>query len=315
MATTMYLATQFAHQEITRAFDLVWALDVGLWNLRTTADQYFRDHPEANNREAQDAIVKGLTVHGLNLKRISSELSWAYEEQYIAQLLLINAIAIFDTWVDDYIDSVLLACSNNQKTRIAAAGKQGEFSTLDSAISQEAHSALAGYFHCHTKKQDMYIENLRLVYKYFKSCRNCCAHGNRMFSDVAERNYNAIKSMTKADCGLNEFPKIVAAVNGAPLELILRGVVGFYDVMIRIVDHYDAVAADLVSIENELIKRWCSKPYVPSAFGPQTRMNSERYHKKRNNSIRYHLKDVGMCPPFVAKTDEVYNLLVANNKI
>ena len=311
----MYLATQFAHQEITRAFDLVWALDVGLWNLRTTADQYFRDHPEANNREAQDAIVKGLSVHGLNLKRISSELSWAYEEQYIAQLLLINAIAIFDTWVDDFVDSVLLTCSNNQKKRIVADVKQGDFSTLDNAISQEAHSALAGYFHCKTKKQDMYIENLRLVYKYFKSCRNCCAHGNRKFNDVAERNYNAIKSMTKADCGLNEFPKIVAAVNGAPLELILRGVVGFYDVMIRIIDHYDAVAADLISIENELIKRWSSKPYVPSVFGPQTRMNSERYRKKRNNSIRYHLKDVGMCPPFVAKTDEVYSRLVANNKI
>lgn len=60
-------------------------------------------------------------------------------------------------WVDDFVDSVLLTCSNNQKKRIVADVKQGDFSTLDNAISQEAHSALAGYFHCKTKKQDMYI--------------------------------------------------------------------------------------------------------------------------------------------------------------
>ena len=37
MALTMFSATYWAQEEITRTFDMVWALDVGIWNLRTAA--------------------------------------------------------------------------------------------------------------------------------------------------------------------------------------------------------------------------------------------------------------------------------------
>ena len=84
MATTIFEATYSASQQITATFDMVWALDAGLWNLRQAATQYLTEHPEANTKEAKDALVKGLYVHGLNLKRIATELSWEYEEQYIA---------------------------------------------------------------------------------------------------------------------------------------------------------------------------------------------------------------------------------------
>lgn len=208
MASTIYEATYSASLQITATFDMVWALEAGLWNLRQAATQYLADHPESTLKEAKTALVKGLYVHGLNLKRIATELSWEYEEQYIAELLLINAIAIFDTWVDEFVDASLPGQSDDQRDTIKKKVKKGEFSLLDSALVQEATSSLAGCFHFTAQRQDIYIDNLRLVYKYFKSCRNCCAHGNRKFSGIAEKNYNAIKNFTKGDCGTNEFPKI-----------------------------------------------------------------------------------------------------------
>lgn len=99
MANTIFEATYSASQQITATFDMVWALDAGLWNLRQATNQYFLEHLQASNQEAKNALVKGLYIHGLNPKRIGAELSWEHEEQYIAELLLINAIAIFDTWV------------------------------------------------------------------------------------------------------------------------------------------------------------------------------------------------------------------------
>lgn len=37
MANSMFESTYAACQEITKTFDMVWALDAGLWNLRRDA--------------------------------------------------------------------------------------------------------------------------------------------------------------------------------------------------------------------------------------------------------------------------------------
>ena len=135
-------------------------------------------------------------MHGLNAKRIANELTWEYEEQYVAELLLTYGIGIFDSWVDGIVDTVLIHSSNNLKKKIKEDLKKGEFQTFENALSQEPLSALAGCFHVSPKRQDQHIDNLRLVYKYFKSCRNCCAHGNHQFTAICEANYNAIKTLT-----------------------------------------------------------------------------------------------------------------------
>ena len=173
MALTMFSATCWAKKEITRTFDMAWALDVGIWNLRTEAKKYFEKNPEASDPEAKEALVNGLTVHGLSPRRIALELTWEYEEEYIAELLLINATAIFDTWVDSFVEAALPSASSNQKRTIKADFKKGSFSTFDNALSQETISPLAGCFKFNEKRQDLFIENLRKIYKYFKSCRNC----------------------------------------------------------------------------------------------------------------------------------------------
>lgn len=305
VATTIFEATYDAHHEITRTFDMVWALDVGLWNLRESAKEYFANNPTANNSEAKDSLVKGLEVHGLNLKKISSELSWEYEEQYLAELLLINAIAIFDTWVNLFVDSVFLSRGESWKDNLCAEIKKGNFQFLKRKLSNETKSSLAGCFCYSRKKQDRYINNLNKIYKYFKSCRNCCAHGNRKFTSIAERNYNAVKTLKKEDCGIREFPEIAVTVQGDPIKLHLRGVVGFYDVLLRIIYHYDICAADKVAVESELLKRCRDIGNIKFS----------KNIKKRNSSVCQYMKSINMCPPHSSRTDDIYNFLSSNGII
>jgi len=312
MACTMFEATLSASQDITRTFDIIWALDAGLWNLRASAQNYFKENPNATPTEAKNNLVSGINIHGLNLHRIAYELTWEGEEQYIAELLLTYGIGIFDSWVDCIVDTVLLNGSNNLKKTVKADLKKGEFTSFENALNQEPVSALAGCFHLSSKRQDKYIENLRLIYKYFKSCRNCCAHGNHQFTDLSEENYNAIKNLTKDDCGIKEVPQIAVTQEGMPVKLILRGVVGFFDVLIRIINHYDIVASDRIAVDFELQKRWQSKPYTPIDLEVKKRITSARYTKKRNYSIRYHLKSLNMYAPFESKTEQVYTFLHNN---
>lgn len=199
----MFESTYAAYQEITKTFDIIWALDAGLWNLRTGAQKFYSEHPNATESQAKDELINGLQIHGINLKRIANELTWEYEEQYISELLLTYGIGIFDSWVDNFVDTVLLNVRNNKK--IKSDLKKGEFQSFDKALDREPASTLIGCFYISANRQDAYIDNLRLIYKYFKSCRNCCAHGNHKFTKVAEDNYNLIKSIKGKTVELKKF--------------------------------------------------------------------------------------------------------------
>ena len=304
MATSMFDATAYANEQITATFDMVWALDAGLWNLRQATTRFLQNHSNATNKQLQDSLIPGLRIHGLNPMRIAVELSWEYEEQYIAGLLLINATAIFDSWVDSFVDAAV-TMTNKRRKSIKKKMKEGDFSELDNALAQEKRSSLAGCFHLSHNRQDKYIDNLRLIYKYFKSCRNCVAHGDQKFSSIAETNYKAINNLTRVDCGIKEFPKIEPTIANNPLKMVLRGVVGFYDVMIRIIYHYDCIAAEKEGADKEILKRWKRIPSI--TLSP--------LEKKRNSSIRAYMSSHNMCSPYVEKTSDVYNFLVSNNAI
>lgn len=94
MTSTMLESTYAAYQEITKTFDIIWALDAGLWNLRTGDQKFYSEHPNATESQAKDELINGLQIHGINLKRIANELTWEYEEQYISELLLTYGIGI-----------------------------------------------------------------------------------------------------------------------------------------------------------------------------------------------------------------------------
>jgi hypothetical protein len=300
MANTVFEATYQASQQITETFDMVWPIVGGLWNLKTESERYFIEHPGADGKQAKKDIVPNLDIHGFNARRFSKEISWEKQNQYVAKILLINSMAIFDAWVDAFVDSSLRNLSKNKKKEICDNVKKGDFSSLENAISSQPISPLQGCFHFTAKRQDAYIDKLRLIYKYFKTCRNSCAHGG-IFSSSAETNYNAIAGFNKDECGLKEFPIIFHTIAGQPVKLSLRGVVGFYDVMIRIINHYDLVAADYYCVENELVKRCAHLKSVQLSSNIQ----------KRNRSIRHFFPSVNMCPPYSSKTTAVYNAFLA----
>lgn len=315
MANTAFEATYLASQKITAIFDIAWAIQAGLWNLRKAATQYFLDHPEAENQSAKDALVKDLHIHGLNLKRIATELSWDEEEHYVSELLLINAMAIFDTWVDRFVDSVLVNTSKTQREKRKEELKKGEVQQFEIALTSEPKSKLAGSFNITAQRQDAYIHNLFLIYKYFKACRNCCAHGNQQFTDRAEQCYKTIQNLKKEDCGINEFPMIAATKEGNPVRLPLRGIVELYDIVLKIINHYDVFASDKVAIEQELLSRWEKKPFHAPVLERSNAFTHEKNVRKRNSAIVEHMVRRGMYSPNDADIENIYSFLLSHNVV
>ena len=74
------------------------------------------------------------------------------------------------------------------------------------------------------------------------------------------------------------------------------------------------LASDKIAVDEELKKRWATIPYQSIPAEVQKRITQVRYEKKRNYSIRFHLKEVHMYAPYVNKTDDVY-LFLSNNAL
>ena len=70
-----------------------------------------------------------------------------------------------------------------------------------------------------------------------------------------------------------------------PVKLILRGVVGFFDVLIRIIKHYDIVVSDKIAVDEELKKRWVTIPYQPIPV--EVQKESRRLATKRKETIPF----------------------------
>lgn len=257
-----FSSSQAAAQRITDMFTLFWGIDAGLWNLRCEAKKYFNNHPTTNpsklNKPAKDEIVKGLKIHGLNLDAIANGYTWEYEEEFLAEVLLIYATAIFDDWAENFVKETLPHCSNRKKRKIVEELSHGEYDKCQGefkgALSQESYSQLRNCFKIKTGKQ--YNINLIKLYKYFKSCRNCIAHGDKTFSKPVADSFQDVRYLKADDFGMKEIPQMACSEQGKPFRLYLRGVVGFYDVLIRIITHLDKVAAERKGFDNQLCIQW-----------------------------------------------------------
>ncbi len=308
MSNQMFEFTTLAHKEITQASDMAWALAAGIWKLRYDTISYRNSHFFSQDREVQKNVVPESSLSRINLNKIVYDFAWDDEKQYIAQLFLINAIAIFDTWIDNYIDKVLLKPSTSDKNNIKENTKHGHFYSLNSNLHKEERSKLYGCFNYNKKSQ--YIKELILIYNYFKACRNCCAHGNRYFTKRAESCYKKIQSSISNNCGLNEFPEIFDTVENQPFKLSLRGVIGFYDVLLKIINHYDSLATNKIAMEEELIRK------IKKISLHKIKINTFFIDQKSmNNTLKNYIIEAKIPEPNLNKINKIYQFLKDNDII
>lgn len=307
MKNTIFLANYQAIQKITQTLDIIWAIHTGLWELRNSIKDYFDKHPNVSNKDAINNLIKCNQTVRLNPRKIAFQLSWEDQEQYLSEILLIYATSIFDDWTNNFLTSIFPQKSNKQKKKLVDNVRQGNFTVLNTELAHAKKSLISNCFNLKLDVPKDYIDKLCDVYMYFKACRNCCSHGNSNFSTRAEKAFIKIKNFKSSDFkGMKEFPQIAPTESGKPLKLIFRGVVGFYDIIYRIVSYYDLVAADTIAIENELLNRWKNIDNdIKLSFNKE----------KRNSSIQKYLINTKMRAPLDDKLDIVYKFLQSNQLV
>jgi len=239
-----------------------------MWNLRWQVRGYVAVNPEASVEELDGRFVAGSGIRGANLRRACVEHSWEQQQEEFARLLLINAIALFESWVRNILKamnspSIALEKHLQKPTRTEQGKREGVWYAVD-VLTAEESSLLCRSFYpsllMHGKNSRQHLDELLILYRFFKECRNCMMHNGKLADQKVCRAYDEFAAVATVEkLGLKEVPMHAEVSLGQPIKIFLRGVVGLCDVIMRIVATLDAEFARSEQAELELCHRWVAK--------------------------------------------------------
>lgn len=208
-------------------------------------------------------FVAGSGIGSANLQRACIEMTWEDQQAEFAKFVLFNLFAIYEGWLALTLAKIGFASLEKSlqfPTAIARDGSVRGISSAFALLNRNASITMKDAFYSdlstHPKNSLPQIENLLKTYRCFKELRNAVMHGGGIAGQKCIDAYNEFAPLTPADLGITEVPKVIAPSLGAPVKLVLRGVVGFSEIILRLVATLDAELACTQGAEREFLDHW-----------------------------------------------------------
>lgn len=264
----IFLATsKRVSNRLTEVFDFVWPTAAAIWNLRWQVSGYLSVNPSATTSELSSRFLLGSGISGANLKRGCIEKTWDEQQQEFSRFLLVEFCALYEAWCegiadelgipDDLARQLQFPTSPPRKNWIGGVGNA--LATINKNICPELKSTIHLELSSHRKNSLPNLEELLVCYRYFKEARNFLMHNSKKSESnliAAESKYS---TQTAVSLGVKELPQFHPHSVGSSLKLSLRGVVGFGEVVLRLVCTLDAELSYSSFAEATLEKRWMKK--------------------------------------------------------
>lgn len=260
MNEVFFRASQDALDNITSVFDFVHPLTA---SMRFTGDKVLELHKKGKTADEIVAIIDPAhSVHGANYTRAFVETAWLEQEEKLAWLLLNNLFAIHEGWAQRLFDETFSTLGFDERDFT----KQLEYPKLSKSlkcffVSKVTTSSLMtkSFYPVYKRNCSLdfsKLDNYMLCYRYFKEARNCYMHRNCIASKNLMKAYKAfIAKATTSDLDVSEVPIVVPPILGTPVHLNLRGVIGFSNIIQRIITLSDINLICSKAAEKELAER------------------------------------------------------------
>ncbi len=247
---------------LTETFDFVWATATAHWNLRWQVDGFLRAHPSATDEDLKSRFALGSDIRGANLRRSCIESSWPSQQEMFARILLIEFCALYEAWIDGTLEALghnSTHAKNLQFPSTAGRGVGAALSALQTNVSPELEHCLYPVLMTNRKNSLGRLENLLSCYRYFKECRNAIIHHGGLATQKTVDAYKSFAGETTASLGVAEVPQHAPVRSlGDSVSLSLRGVVGFGEIVLKLVTTLDAELAKTKEAEQILARSWNS---------------------------------------------------------
>lgn len=246
-----YEQSKLFEAQITELYDDLWPTVTAIQNLMWQVSGYYHMTGITQNTKLNKKFVDDDDVTNRpNLYRSCLERTMDDWKFNLSKNLLTNMFAVFEGWVEMIIP--IVTTRNLSPKSLQFPGRWQ--STLSSI--QAGHNVLieTTYYDAYKYRNRNYnyghLDNYFKVYRYFKECRNCIIHKGGVADVKLFNAYNDIVGLTNTDIDVDEFPQIepIRSV-GDKTVLYLRGVVGFSQILLKIVSTLDI---EFIKAENSL---------------------------------------------------------------
>lgn len=239
-----FFQSKLFEAQVTELFDDLWPTVTAIKNLRWQVNGYYHEMNVTQNERLSARFVDSEDkTNRPNLYRTCIAQSWESQEFSIARNLLTNIFALYEGWIEMILTSLGV-------TRVRDKAKKFQFPNEARAalvnMQQNSNNVLVdalynAYIIKNHKSRLVHLENYLKVYRYFKECRNSIIHKGGKTTRELISAYNSIKNLTLADLDVDELPlmAVVTTVN-QEVKLPLRSVVGFSQIVIKLVEVLDA---------------------------------------------------------------------------
>lgn len=311
--TSMFFTpSKLFEAQMTEIFDEVWPTVTALKMLRWQVKGYYEEYSVQNNSRLNAKFVEPEDVTNRpNLYRTCIDDSWEDIEFRIAKNLLTNIFACYEGWVENILVTLNYSRvkSDSKKFQFPSTTANGYNVLLRTLTTNSCADLVTAYYNVYKTKNQHYnvglIDNWFLFYRYFKECRNAIIHTGGQTTQRVIDAYNSIAHLTKADLDVKEVPQIFNSTLGTPIKLSLRGVVGFSQIIIKIVS-----TLDVELIKAEKADEYFAKRVLESVRGRQT--VSADVNTKRSQVRSYSHKGSFATP---SDLDAIYNILKRFNVV
>lgn len=308
MENVFFRASKDALDNITTAFDNVHPLTVSLKYTRWVINEAVNSNSFDVEIDCQQMIDPENFVHGVNYKRAFIETSWDTQIENLAWLLLNNLFAIHEGWVQRLYDDIFCKFYPQEKEFIKDLefpGLTGKFKNYYLRTDRRSIALDGAFFNAYKVKSGMdfdKLENYMLCYRFFKEARNCYMHHNFVASKKLIDAFSAFLPIAKCnDLDVSEVPIILPPTLGQRVQLNLRGVIGFSQLVRRIIIITDINLLRSKAAEKEFIDRKPADWHCRTLSGDVARCKGqiERYLNKSGFLMEKWTADYQPSLPFL----------------
>lgn len=278
-----FSCTDDAVDRMTELFDFVWPAVSAFVFARSKACRY--STVTGNERQLalaayfnspQNIREEYRSINGLkraNLDKAFIQTDWPVQEQVFARLVLVNVFAIYEGWLEDLVDEFYTRPEDQRpwkKKFITASqfhfatSKHNDWTWAMNELHAKRSAALEACFGISLRGKRLYSSlkalNLLRCYRYFKELRNSIMHHNGKAGQTliaATNDYNSFIAQTNNALGTNTAAPMGtknAITLGSEIDLSLFGVVGFNDIVLRLMCTLDTEAGLTTFGENAIVR-------------------------------------------------------------
>ena len=294
-----FFQSKLFEAQMTELFDDIWPTVTAIKNLRWQVNGYYHEmNVKQNSKLSARFVDSDDKTNRPNLYRACIEQSWEQQEYSISRNLLTNIFALYEGWIETILPQ--LSDSNSIVKGAKKIQFSGSVGTILSSMQQHENMALVNamydvYITKNSRSKLSHLDNYLKIYRYFKECRNCIIHSGGRTNQTLINAYNDVSGLTAIDLDVTEVPEMTpVAAENEYVKISLRGVVGFSQIVIKIVEVLDAefIKADkAIDCFISQIKEYTPQPIYPSPDKTKAEKNIESIMRRSGFLIPRHSKD------------------------